>query len=188
VNEVLVRASDLIGRPVVALDGDRHGEIKDVVLGLRSGALIGFTLRNPGFLGSPRSETLPWESVHAIGADAVMITEVQGLGERGAVGAEDAHSAVDIPLLTDEGEQLGRITDVVLETGSPAQVVGFEIEPAPTMPSTGHRLLVPLDALSAASADAVVVPAAARHFVHDDLAGFGAAVAGFRSAAGEERS
>ena len=54
-------------------------------------------------------------------------------------------------------------------------------EPAPSLPSNGHRLLLPIDAMAAASEQAVVVPASVRHFLRDDLTGFGAAVAGFRA-------
>lgn len=180
-NDVLVRAGDLIGRPVVTLQGERMGELKDVVLGLGRGVLVGFTLRNPGFLGGPRRETLPWGSVHAVGPDAVMVSGPEAFAAPEDLAADTGHETVDLPLLTDDGETLGRIVDVVLETGTHAQVVGFEIEPAPSLPSNGHRLLLPIDAMAAASEQAVVVPASVRHFLRDDLTGFGAAVAGFRA-------
>ncbi len=180
-NDVLVRAGDLIGRPVVTLGGEQVGELKDVVLGLGRGVLVGFTLRNPGFLGGPRRETLPWASVHAIGSDAVMVPGPEALASPDELAAGAGHQTVDLPLLTDEGETLGRIVDVVLETGTPAQVVGFEIEPAESLGSNNRRLLLPIDAMTAASEEAVVVPASVRHFVRDDLTGFGAAVAGFRA-------
>jgi sporulation protein YlmC with PRC-barrel domain len=187
VNEILVKALDLVGRPVVTLGGDRRGEIKDVVLGLRSEALVGFTLRNPGFLGGPRSEVLPWESVHAVGPAAVMIAEPEVLAARSALPLGDAVDTADIPVMTDAGDVLGRIVDVVLVTGSPAQVVGLEMEAGEAMPSSGERLLLPIDAVTATSAEAMVVPAGTTHFVHDDLSGFGAAVDQFRSSLGDER-
>ncbi len=186
-NDVLVRAGDLIGRPVVTLGGDRVGELKDVVLGLGRGVLVGFTLRNPGFLGGPRRETLPWPSVHAVGADAVMVAGPDAFAEPQDLAPDGGHETVDLPLVTDDGQTLGRIVDVVLETGTRAQVVGFEIEPSPSLPSNGHRLLLPIDAMAAASEQAVVVPASVRHFVRDDLSGFGAAVAGFRAMSEDAR-
>jgi sporulation protein YlmC with PRC-barrel domain len=181
VNDVLVRARDLIGRPVVTLGGERVGELKDVVLGLGRGVLVGFTLRNPGFLGGPKRETLLWGSVHAVGPDAVMVPGTDAFASPEDLAAGGGHRTVDLPLVTDDGQTLGQIVDVVLETGTRAQVVGFEIEPAPSLPSNGHRLLLPIDAMAAASEEAVVVPASVRHFVRDDLTGFGAAVAGFRA-------
>lgn len=180
-NDVLVRAHELIGRPVVTLHGDRVGEVKDVVLGLGDAVLVGFTLRNPGFLGGPRPETVPWERVHAVGPDAVMIAERASLAGEDDVDAAGAREAVDVPVVTEGGERVGRVTDVVLATGLPCQVVGFEVEAAPSMPSAGEHLLMPMQAVTSASEQAVVVPAGGQHFVQDDLAGFGAAVERFRS-------
>ncbi len=181
-NDVLVRARDLIGRPVVTLDGDQVGEVKDVLLGLRSAALVGFTLRNTGFLGGPRHEAVPWESVHAIGADALMIPAGAVVPDDavGTSGDGNTHVAVDLPVVTESGDELGRIVDVVLSTGSPSQIVGFEIEASSGMASEGRHMLLPIDTMTSASAEAVVVPASATHFIRDDLAGFGAAIEGFR--------
>lgn len=182
-NDVLVRATELIGRPVVTLGGDRVGEVKDVVLGLQEGVLVGFTLRNPGFLGGPRNEALPWSSVHAVGADAVMV------GDEGALdagGTGEVHVATDVPVMSEAGDRLGSVVDVILETGTPTQVVGFEMAAADSQPSRGRRMLLPIEAVHAASEQAVVVPVEATHLVADDLAGFGAAVDRFRQSM-EER-
>jgi sporulation protein YlmC with PRC-barrel domain len=186
VNDVLVRASDLIGRPVVTLGGDRIGEVKDVVLGLQAGVLVGFTLRNPGFLGGPRREALPWSSVHAVGADAVMVGGEDALAGSGGHG--EVHPATDVPVITEAGDKLGNVVDVILETGTPAQIVGFEVAAADSMPSKGRRMLLPIEAMRAASAQAVVVPVEATHLVADDLSGFGAAVEQFRSSMQGESS
>jgi uncharacterized protein YrrD len=187
VNEVLVKALDLVGRPVVTLAGDRQGEIKDVVLGLDSQALVGFTLRKPGLLGGPLPESLPWEAVHAVGPDAVMVAEPVASADVGDVSTGDAVDTTGIPVITDGGDELGRVVDVVLVTGAPAQVVGLEVEAGASMPATGERLLLPLGVVTATSEQAIVVPADATHFVHDDLAGFGAAVDRFRSSLGGGR-
>lgn len=179
--EVLVKALDLVGRPVVTLDGDRSGEIKDVVLGLRSEALVGFTLRKPGFLGGPIPGALPWESVHSVGPDAVMIEVTGPSDDPESVPLGDAATATDLKVMTETGDELGRVVDVVLETGSPAKVVGLEIEAGSSMPSAGQHLLLPIATVTATSAQAIVVPAEAMRFVHDDLSGFGAAVEQFRA-------
>jgi uncharacterized protein YrrD len=182
VNDVLLRATDHVGRPVVTLAGDRIGEVKDVVLGLQQGVLVGFTLRNPGFLGGPRREALPWSSVHAVGADAVMVGGEDALAEGGA---GEAHVAIDVPVISEAGDRLGNVVDVILETGTPTQVVGFEVAAADSQPSKGRRTLLPIEAMRAASEEAVVVPVEATHLVADDLAGFGAAVEQFRRSMGE---
>ena len=183
-NDVLVKASELIGRPVVTLGGERLGEVKDVVLGLRDAALVGFTLRNPGFLGGPMKASVPWESIHSVGPDAVMVPSPDSTAAKGDVASQDAHHATDVPVVTEDGGEVGRVVDVVLAMGSPPEVVGFELEAGERMPSSGSRVLLPIDAMCAASEQAVVVPAEATKFVKDDLSGFGAAVESYRERLG----
>ncbi len=68
--------------------------MKDVVLGLESVALLGFTLRKHNVLGGPLRESLPWRGVHAIGADAVMIETGRRPQRRAAhTEARDRHRA-----------------------------------------------------------------------------------------------
>ena len=188
-NDVLVRAKELIGRPVVTVHGDRVAEVKDVVLGLRQAVLVGFTLRNPGFLGGPRNVSLPWGSVRALGPDAVMIDGPEALGSLAPAASEtsEVHPTVAIPVMTDDGQRLGTVADVVLTTGAEPEVVGFEITPEPGPSAHDHPVLVPYDVLVSASEQTVVVPADAARFVHDDLAGFGAAVESFRQSHGGGR-
>jgi hypothetical protein len=103
------------------------------------------------------------------------------------VGADAATDALDLPVITEGGDTLGRVVDVVLETGVPSQVVGLEVEPSPGSAKEARHVLMPLDALTATSEQAIVVPERATHFVQDDLAGFGAAAEQFRRSLEEER-
>ena len=88
-------------------------------------------------------------------------------------------------VLTDDGSALGIVVDVVIEItgggGSQADVVGYEIDPAEVSGPGSNRMLIPLPDTLAASGEYLMVPAAAREFVTDDLAGFGAAVDDFRA-------
>lgn len=175
----LVRASDLVGRPVVATTGDLLGEVKDVVLGLEKACLIGFTLRNPGFLGGPKQATLPWENVRAVGPDAVMVDEPRSLAEPTAVPHEGS-VVVDLTVITDTGDRVGTVADVIVSAGRPAKVVGFELEADPGNAHHSGRLMLPVDEMLSFSEEAIVVPDAAKRFVRDDLTGFGAAVDEYR--------
>ena len=175
----LLRARDLVGRPVVTVGGDEVGEVKDIVLGLDQACLVGFTLRNPGFLGGPQKRSLPWGEVRAVGPDAVMIDGEEAVARTDDIPA-DGSPVVDLPVMSEGGDNLGRVVDVVLSTGSPAQVVGFELEAGPGMPGRTNNLLLPVDEMLAVSEQALVVPEEARRFVRDDLSGFGAAVDEYR--------
>ena len=44
----VIRATELVGRPVVTLGGDDLAEVRDVVYDADQGALLGFTLTSAG--------------------------------------------------------------------------------------------------------------------------------------------
>ena len=79
---VLIRATALVGRPVVTLGGEDVGQVKDVVYAVSNRQVIGFTLAGRGVLAGPLRQALPWEGVQAVGRDAVMIRDEGVLTER----------------------------------------------------------------------------------------------------------
>ncbi|MCC5951393.1 MAG: PRC-barrel domain-containing protein [Acidimicrobiia bacterium] len=179
----LVRATTLVGNPVVTLAGESPLEVKDVVFSPNSGRLVGFTLRRHGFFGGPVDECLAWDDVHGLGPDAVVVTDDDALRSEHL---DVAGEVTDDRVLTDDGTELGRVVDVIVATGRPAEVVGFEIKPTATHRRGDHHVFVPLPATSAVSDEAIVVPASAVDYLHDDLTGFGGAVDEFRRHLTEE--
>jgi uncharacterized protein YrrD len=187
----VLRASELIGRPVVTLGGELIAEIKDVVFERAGGRIAGFTLRNPGLFSRSRKDALPWTGVHGLGRDAVMVADetvfipAKELAPRKQARKADVlHDRV----LTDNGRDLGRVVDVVLYGGTGLEVVGYEVEASETLGTAAQRVLIPLPDTMAVSGEHLIVPAAATEFVSEDLAGFGAAVDAFRSRLREEAS
>jgi uncharacterized protein YrrD len=179
---VLLRAAELIKRPVVTLAGDDIAQIKDVIYASATGELAGFTLNGRGIFSGPLRKTLPWEKVHGLGPDAVMITDESVLADRKALRGqtEGAGGAVlGSSVITEGGRNLGTVTDVILAVGdADTDAVGYEIAPADD--GKPRRQFVPLpDALSV-SGEALILPESALDFIRDDLAGFGAAVEEFR--------
>jgi sporulation protein YlmC with PRC-barrel domain len=183
--------SEIVGRPVVTLAGDDLAQLRDVVFDDAEGEVVGFTLAKRSRFGGRLKEVLPWSAVVALGPDALMV------GDEGALTAGPLTPETDTPgrgegdvlgdrVITDGGVELGRVVDAVVEVaGGTARIVGYEMEPAPTFEPAhgrkGRRLFVPRPETLAASAEAVVVPAAAVDYVADDLAGFGEAIESFRS-------
>jgi uncharacterized protein YrrD len=179
---VLLRAAELLKRPVVTLAGDDVAQIKDVIYSSVTGELAGFTLNGRGIFAGPLRHTLPWENVHGLGPAAVMIRDRSRLGDHKALRGqtEGAGGAVlGSAVFTESGRNLGTVTDVILAVGdSSTDAVGYEIDPSDA--SAPRRQFVPLpDALSV-SGEALMLPDAATEFIRDDLAGFGAAVEEFR--------
>lgn len=179
----LLRAQELTGRPVVTLGGELEGEIKDIVFERAGGSIAGFTLRNPGLFSRSRKDALPWEGVHGVGRDAVMIPGPGVLVPTEQLAPRKQARKADVlrdRVLTDNGRDLGRVVDVVLQGGADLEVVGYEVEASEALGTAGRRVLIPLPDTVAVSGENLIVPAAAAEFVSEDLAGFGAAVDEFR--------
>lgn len=185
----LMRTNELTKRPVVTMAGDDIAQVKDIVYAADGGSVRGFTLAGRGLFSGPKSQVLPWSSVAALGADAVMITDESVLAEPSALNDASAASGplrgdvLGSRVLTDAGTDLGQVVDVIVEvrgTSDQCDVVGYEIESAPGQENAGQKVLMPLPDTMAASGEHLIVPASATAFVRHDLAGFGAAIDDFR--------
>jgi uncharacterized protein YrrD len=176
----LLRASEIIGHPVITLDGESELEVRDVVFAAKPGTLLGFTLRRPGFLGKPvRDCVLPWEAVHGVGRDAVMVTDDRGLVDEGELAGGD--DVIGSKVLTDDGTVLGEVVDVIVEVlEHEADVVGFEVHPSEALGEHSDDVFLPLPSTIAMSGEHVMVPDGTREYVTSDLTGFGGAVERFR--------
>lgn len=187
---VLLRSSEITKLPVVTVGGEDVAQIKDVVYAAHGGRVGGFTLNGRGVFAGPLRTALPWANVVGLGPDAVIIQDEDGLEpiERVLSAEGSGGSPGDIlgsQVLTDDGTALGVVVDVVVEIAgggaSQADVVGYEIDPSEVSGPGSNRMLIPLPDTLAASGEHLMVPSAARAFVTDDLAGFGAAVDDFRA-------
>ncbi len=191
----LMRTSEIAKRPVVTMAGEDVAQIKDVIHTSGQGAVGGFTLAGRGLFAGPLDTALPWGSVAALGSDAVMIADQNALQPLQSVLEASRKSAggaggdvLGSRVLTDTGTDLGKVVDVIVEVtigaGASCDVVGYEIEASEALGTQGTKLLIPLPDTMAASGQHLIVPAGAKEFVRDDLAGFGAAVQEFRTSLG----
>jgi len=186
----LMRASEIIKRPIVTMRGDDIAQVKDIVYAAHGGEVGGFTLAGRGMFAGPMKLGLAWQAVVALGADAVMISDESALEATSVVfdAAATGRGGGDVlgsQVLTDSGVDLGLVIDVIIavsETpGGKCDVVGYEIESSEALGAKGTKLLIPLPDTIAASAEHLMVPASAKDFVSHDLAGFGASVKAFRA-------
>lgn len=181
---VLLRATEIEGRPVVTLAGERVADVKDVVFDSSRGKLLGFTLRGHSFLSRARKDALPWSQVASLGRDAVMIRsdeDLQGEGGLADEGVPDDRNVLGNQVLTDAGTDVGKVVDVIVETGGTAQIVGYEVAASEALATHGEHVLIPLPDTISVSGEHLIVPTAALAFVSHDLSGFGAAVESFRT-------
>lgn len=181
----LVRASDVAGLPVVTIDGGEDAaEIKDVVYDSAHHHLVGFTLNKRGWFRGSLKAILDADNVSGIGADAVMVPGEDCLTDKGdardgLASPGDDHDVMGNDVVSSSGAVIGRVVDVILETGSAPQAVGYEVETG-----DGH-VFIPSSAQMGLSAENLIVPAEAEEFTSNDLAGFGASVTSFRRMIGE---
>ena len=189
-----MRTSEITKRPVVTYAGDDIAQIKDIVYAAGGGAVGGFTLAGRGIFAGPLKQSLAWTSVAALGSDAVMIRDENSLEsteavlDRSAASGGSGGNVLGSQVLTDGGVDLGKVIDVILEVtgeyGGQCDVVGYEVEASEGLGTKGQKLLIPLPDTIAASGEHLMVPASAKDFVGQDLAGFGAAVTDFRAQLG----
>ncbi len=190
-HEPLMRSSEIEKRPVVTMAGEDVAQIKDIVYSSGGGAVGGFTLAGRGRFSGPLKQGLVWTSVSALGTDAVMIQDefvlepTQIVLDASASSGGSGGNVLGSRVLTDDGTDLGSVVDVIIEVsegaGDQCDVVGYEVEASESLGTHGTKVLIPLPDTLAVSGEHLIVPASAKDFVGDDLAGFGAAVAEFRA-------
>lgn len=174
----LIRASDLIGLPVVAIDsGDDVAEIKDVVFDGASHRLLGFTLNKRGWFRGRLGAKLEASDVEALGPDAVMVRSTLALTngqnvQPALAGETPTQPVLGIEVLSADGATIGTVSAVIVSAHQDPQAVGYEVST-----STGPAY-VPISAELARSHDNLLVPAQATGVLHHDLAGLARALAG----------
>lgn len=193
---VLVRGTEISGLPVVSIvAGEAVADIKDVLYSPDEGRLVGFTLnKRGGLFAGPMKTGISMESVFAIGRDAVMILSADALNDEQGARSRGAQNVLGNTVLTDGGNRLGQITDLVVEIGvvgghgssdTAGSVVGYQLSGDPSLQGReGHQLLIPLPYALAVSGTNLIVPATVEPFIRDDLSGFGGAVEEFRAQLG----
>lgn len=205
VDRTLLRGTEIGGLPLVcSTTGEALADIRDVLYSPEAGTLVGFTLnKRGGLFAGPLKGALPIVVVHAIGPDAVIVERPDVLDtlpaqDDASSTAATARNVLGDEVLTDGGDRLGVVTDLIVEVGvvsgapplpgvAPSgEVVGYQVAPDAEASGRGRRkdvaqLLVPLPHTLAVSATTLLVPASVGPFVRDDLAGFGGAVDEFRA-------
>src|SRR5665811_386294 len=177
----LLRAGEIIGLPVVTIDGGEDvGEVKDVVYDGTSHRLIGFTLNKRGWFRGTLTDVLNVAQIAAIGGDAVMVNSDADLAAPVAAAEASALEGEGHDVIGTDGTILGVVSGVILSAGERPAAVGYELTD-----DAGASVFVPISAQLALSGDNLVVPSEMTPFVRHDLAGFGASVSEFRAILGQ---
>ncbi len=182
----LIRASEVAGLPVVTIDGGEDAaEIKDVVFDGGRHDLIGFTLNKRGWFRGSMKSILATDQVSGIGPDAVMVQNDDCMLDRGGADAPlsdpgSDHDVMGNEVVSSSGAVLGKVVDVIIETGANPRAVGYEVR------TENGSVYIPSHAQMGLSGENLIVPAEAEEFTNDDLVGFGASVPSFRQMLGDQ--
>jgi uncharacterized protein YrrD len=183
----LLRARDVIGMPVVTVDGgEALAEVRDIVFDGANHELVGLTLNKRGWFRGTRSEVLGSTQIAAIGGDAVMVDSADDVTDPAPAADAAALEGGGLDVLgnrviTADGTIVGTVSGVILSAGRRPAAAGYEVTG-----KDGGALLVPISAQLALSGDNLVVPADMTSFDGGDLAGFGAFLSGSASTADED--
>lgn len=197
---LLLRATEISGKPVVGIaEGEAIANVKDVLYSPEDGGVTGITLnKRGGIFAGPMKTGLALSQLHAIGRHAVTVESGSVLDEPESEQAHDeadkTRNVLGNEVLTDGGDVLGTVTDIVVQAGvlrdgsgksAPGDVVGYQLRPAEGHEKDpDHEEFVPLPYTLAVSGTHLVVPAGVKPFITRDLSGFGGAVDSFRAQLG----
>lgn len=167
----LIHGKTLVGHPVVSLQtGEDVAEVRDIVFDPAGGLLTGFTLNERGTWHGRMRDVLPIDRVTAVGDGAVMIADADALvasddDAQDITAASEADAeVVDDLVVTESGQTLGTVLDVIIVAGSSPRVVAFEIES-----DEAATRFIPRSPDSGVSASALVVPDDYEARIADDL-------------------
>lgn len=183
----LLRAGEIIGMPVVTIDGGEDvAEVKDVVYDGANHQLVGFTLNKRGWFRGTLSDVLDATQIAAVGDDAVMVdsdTDVSATVEAAdaaALGGE-GDDVLGNSVITTDGTVLGTVSGVIVSAGQRPAAVGYEVTD-----DDGASVVIPISAQLVVSGDNLVVPTELTSFDRHHLAEFGAFVSESRANLDEE--
>jgi uncharacterized protein YrrD len=125
----MVKASEIVGRKVIARDGGKEiGTIADVFVDPSGKQVIGFAV-STGFLAG--GKVAPWAAVQAIGPDSVVLDAATSVVKADEVPEiknvlDKKLSVRGLRLQSTQGKELGKIEDFRFDEQSGA-VEGFEL-------------------------------------------------------------
>ncbi|EFM09355.1 PRC-barrel domain protein [Paenibacillus curdlanolyticus YK9] len=127
----MIKLQQLIGLPVVDLHtGKQAGKVKDALFD-EHWSMQGIIVDAGKWL-HPKDAIVQWDKVTSCGTEAVMIDGMDSVmpREKKAAGRCFQIGQVklrDMPVVTVQGSQLGRVSDVYFEPIQGTQIVGYEL-------------------------------------------------------------
>lgn len=128
----MIQVQLILGLPVILANGKKAGKVKDVWFD-EFWNLIGVILDNNVWLGLRKaSKVVYWEDIVHCGEDALLIRNHTVIATRNNKQLlRTFQSGVvrlkDMPIYTNEGLYLGKVSDVYFKTAVGTQIIGYEL-------------------------------------------------------------
>lgn len=144
----------LLGRPAILQGtGAKLGRVKDIVYGADQHEIVALKIEQDGLW--PRTVLVPWQMVE-IDGEAVKV-ETDDLSESESVGeANFASELVGVPVVTESGQQVGNVADVIL-TNSWDKIEGIELSEGIIPDFIDGRYTIPQEKVVTWGKDSIIV-------------------------------
>ncbi|MGY2895315.1 PRC-barrel domain-containing protein [Deinococcus sp. UYEF24] len=168
------KGKEVIGRKIVTLDGgERIDSVRDLIFDEQGNRVLALLVDEGGWFHA--AKVIPFSSVKSIGDDAVMIgsaDDVMSARDNATIAAamESKSGLAGLNLLTTDGKELGRISDVFFDEVS-GQVVGYEATGGLFSDLSSGRTFVPAPESVTIGAEAAIVPPAVALAMEEQEAG-----------------
>jgi uncharacterized protein YrrD len=150
----------LKGQAVVAVqDGQRLGEVSDVLLSPVERRVVRLQVRSGGLFGR-RVMQVEMEAITSIGPDAVMVPSRDSVRVESEPASGELlrlRELTRLRVVSDQGRLLGTVSGATLETPS-GRLQSVEVVPAGLSGILGRRRSIPIDRVVSIGRDVVVVP------------------------------
>ncbi|GIP31437.1 PRC-barrel domain-containing protein [Paenibacillus sp. J2TS4] len=166
------RANDMLGLPVIDVQsGKQLGTVKDLLID-PEWLVQGIILDTRHWFSSPRF--ILWEDIASYGEDAVTVE-----GEDVIRMEEDTPDSwvllsgsgkiIGLPLLTVNGQQLGRVEDVYFSPKMDKKIIGFELSEGFLSDVKEGRKWLPAPAQATMGQDVIIVPVSSKDELEENL-------------------
>ncbi|CAN5497332.1 hypothetical protein BH11ARM2_BH11ARM2_30700 [soil metagenome] len=159
-----------IGMPVVSLaNGERMGTVHDVVYSAREGRVLYFTVPVAGgMFGSGKTLLLDAADIKSVGNDAITIENSDLLREQDrnvkSVAEDSGESIVGKRLMTEDGDNLGAIDDVLVNPTT-FRILAYQVSGGLWHDLMRGQTDVPVEMVTTVGKDVVVVPSGVKAYM-----------------------
>ena len=170
----MLKGKEVIGRKIVTLDGgERVDSVHDLIFDEQGNHVLALLVDEGGWFHA--AKVIAFSSVKSIGEDAVMITSTDDVVSAGddpviAAAMQSKSGLSGLNLLTTDGKDLGRISDVFFDEVS-GQVIGYEATGGLFSDLSSGRTFVPAPESVTIGAEAAIVPPTVAHAMEEQEAG-----------------